>query len=179
MHNPLKAALIKAHPEAYTTIQNMARFYSYDMSRSCGFVKDWDWAFPENGLYEGCEVKSYFEGEDRYAFLVKVGEELAGFVLIHKNGTNPDTEWNMGEFFIVAKFQGKGIGKQAAHLVWQQFPGSWEVTVIPENTPALAFWRKTVNDFTSGEYSEEMKAVYPGRQQPNRYILSFKMPVIK
>lgn len=105
-------------------------------------------------MYEGCDVKPYFEEKDHYAFLVKVGDELAGFVLIHKGGTNPNSDWSMGEFFIVAKFQGKGIGKQAAHLAWQQFPGHWEVTVIPENTPAWAFWRKSVGDFTNGKYIE-------------------------
>lgn len=176
MNKPLKADLIKAPTDAYPLVRNLARFYGYDMSRSCGFVENWDWAFPENGLYEGCEVKRYFEDKEHYPFLVKIGEELAGFVLIDKKGTKPSTDWNMGEFFIVAKFQGKGIGKQVAELAWEQFPGFWEVTVIPENTPALAFWRKIVSDFTKGEYSEEMKLIYPKAPQPDRYVLSFKAP---
>lgn len=174
MNKQLKAELIKAPADAYPIVKNMARFYGYDMSRSCGFVEDWDWAFPENGLYEGCDVKRYFEDKDRYAFLVKVDNELAGFVLIHKNGINPSTDWNMGEFFIVAKFQGKSIGKQAAHLAWQQLPGLWEISVIPENTPALAFWRKSISEYTNGQYNEEIKSVYPNTHQPDRYVLSFK-----
>ena len=174
MKKQFKTQLVKASVDAYPIIQNMARFYSYDMSRSCGFIDDWDWAFPENGLYEGCDVKRYFEDKNRYAFLIKVDDELAGFALIHKNGTHPKTDWNMGEFFIVAKFQGKGIGKQAAYLVWQQFLGNWEVTVIPENLPALYFWRKCVSDFTKKQYCEEIKPVYQNTHQPNRYVLSFK-----
>lgn len=176
VNKPFKVQLIKASADAYPIVQNLARFYCYDISRTCGFIEDWDWVFPENGLYEGLDVKSYFEDKDRAAFLVKIADELAGFVLIHKKGINPNTEWNMGQFFIVAKFQGKGVGKQAAHLAWQQFPGLWEVTVIPENTPALAFWRKTINDFTNGHYSEEIKSVSPNTHQPNRHILSFKAP---
>lgn len=78
-----------------------------------------------------------------------------------------------GEFFIVAKFQGKGIGQQAAHYIWQQFPGLWEVAVIPENIPALRFWRKAVSNFTSKQYDEVLKKVYPDTHQPNRYVLSF------
>jgi len=38
-------------------------------------------------------------------------------------------------------------------LKWQQLSGLWEITVIPENTTALAFWRKSVSDFTNGQYS--------------------------
>ena len=169
-----KVHLIKATIEAYPIIQNMARFYGYDMSRSCGYINDWDWSFPENGLYEGCNVKPYFEDQDRYAFIIKVDNELAGFALINKCATKPDTDWNMGEFFIVAKFQGKGIGEQAAHQVWQQFPGIWEIAVIPENTPALNFWRKCVSSFTLGTYVVVFQSIYPEKHQPNRYILTFE-----
>jgi len=65
MEKQLKAQLIKASAHAYPIVQNMARFYGYDMSRACGFVEDWDWSFPKNGLYEGCDVKRYFEDKDR------------------------------------------------------------------------------------------------------------------
>jgi len=173
MSKKIQANLVKASLEDLPILKNLARFYCYDMSRHCGLIEDWDWAFPENGMYEGCDIESYLKDNDRYAFLIKVKNELAGFVLIHKNGTKPDTEWNMGEFFIVAKFQSKGIGKQVASKIFQQFPGKWEVTVIPENTPALAFWRSAVNEFTGSKYLEETKNVYPGRSQPNRYVLNF------
>ena len=125
-------------------------------------------------MYESCDVKRYFEDKDRYAFLIKVGNELAGFSLIHKNGISPTTYWNMGEFYIIAKYQNQGVGKKAAHQIWRQFPGHWEVTVIPENTPALAFWRRSISNFTDKQYTEEIKNVYPNTHQPNRYVLSFK-----
>ena len=65
----------------------------------------------------------------------------------------------MGEFFILAKFQGIGIGSRAALEIWQTHPGLWEVSIIPENKPALAFWRKTISTFTAGFYTEELKAI--------------------
>ncbi len=34
----------------YSTIQNLGRFYVYDMSRYCGHLEGWE--CPENGLYE-------------------------------------------------------------------------------------------------------------------------------
>lgn len=43
--------IIKAGTEDYPVIQNMARFYVYDLSRLCGFTSK-DWACPANGLYE-------------------------------------------------------------------------------------------------------------------------------
>jgi len=168
----LKPQLIKATIAEYPIIQNMCRFYAYDMSRSCGFISE-NWTFPENGLYESFDCKSYFEAEDRYAFLVKVDTELAGFVLIDKVGTAVDTDWNVGEFFIIAKFQGHGVGQIIAEEVWRLFPGAWEVSVIPENKPALGFWRKVIEKFTNGQYVEEIKQIFYDEYQKKRYILSF------
>lgn len=164
--------LIKASLKDYPIIQNMARFYVYDLSRSCGFVSD-DWSCPADGLYECNDLKSYFDDPTRIAYLIKIGEELAGFVLLNKVGTEPSIDWNMGEFFILAKFQTRGFGKLIAYEIWKLHPGQWEVSVIPENIPALSFWRKTIATFTETHYNEEIKTVDYDTQQKNRYIFSF------
>jgi predicted acetyltransferase len=78
--------IIKATIDDYPTVQNMARFYVYDMSRSCGFISE-DWACPSDGLYESYDFKLYFDNPKRQAFLIKVHNELAGFVLLNKVGT--------------------------------------------------------------------------------------------
>jgi predicted acetyltransferase len=158
----------------YQTIQNMARFYAYDMSRECGFISD-EWAFPKNGLYESHDFKKYFIDKTRSAFFVKMGDELAGFVLLNKAGEYQDTEWNMGEFFIIAKYQNKGIGKEVAGLIWKMHPGRWEVSVIPENKKSLNFWRKIIIEYTNSKYKEEVKDVTYDKDQPKRFILSFNV----
>lgn len=150
----------------------MARFYVYDMSRSCGFICD-EWACPPDGLYESYDFKVYFDNPKRQAFLIKVEDELAGFILLNKVGTQAHTDWNMGEFFVLAKFQGIGVGSLVVQELWKTHPGFWEVSIIPENTPALAFWRKVASTFTSGNYTEELKTIDFDTHQPKRYILSF------
>ena len=128
----MTAKLIPATLEDYPTIQNMARFYVYEMSRECG-LNSIDWACPADGLYESFDFKYYFTDAERRAYLVKVNKELAGFVLIYQTGKQSNIQWPMGEFFILARFQRRGIGRLAAQQVWEHHPGSWEVTVIPEN----------------------------------------------
>lgn len=164
--------LIKATITDYPTIQNMARFYVYDMSRYCGFISK-AWALPQDGLYESHDFRKYFEEPSRTAFLVKVEDELAGFVLLNKMGARPDTEWNMGEFFIIAKFQGKGIGREVANQIWKTYLGNWEVSVIPENKRALNFWRKAITRFTNSYYQESVIEIDYDKSQPKRYLLSF------
>lgn len=58
--------LTKATLLDYPTIQNMARFYVYEMSRECG-LNDKDWAMPLDGLYESFDFKKYFTETHREA----------------------------------------------------------------------------------------------------------------
>ena len=168
--------LVKATIEDYPTIQNMARFYVYDMSRYCGLKPSrHDWSCPDDGLYSCMDFKHYFEDADRFAFLIKVGEEKAGFALINKKGSTPDVDWNVGEFFILAKFQGTGIGKQAAEQLFDMFPGVWETAVMLENTGAYPFWSKMVARYTRGSFTEEQNLV-PDPEPHEMIIFRFEAP---
>jgi predicted acetyltransferase len=50
----------------------------------------------------------------------------------------------LAEFFILRKYRRLGIGSQAAKLVFERFPGRWEMAVMKNNRPALSFWRCTI-----------------------------------
>ena len=170
----IKPQLIPASLDDYPTVQNMARFYVYEMSRECG-LNSTDWACPTDGLYDSFDFKHYFVDPDRRAYLVKVDQELAGFVLLYQTDEQPNIQWHIGEFFILARFQNRGVGRMVAQQVWQQHPGSWEVTVIPENQRALQFWRKAVASVMQYNFIEELK-LKTGRvdpDQPNRIFLTF------
>ena len=167
-----KINIIPATIADYPIIQNMARFYVYELSRSCGSISD-EWAIPEDGLYESFDFKNYFEDSSRKAFLVKVDNKLAGFILLNKHTMSPETDYNMGEFFILAKFQGIGVGSKAAQEIWNIHPGQWEVSVIPENKHALSFWRKTITNYVNGNYLEEIISIDYDKYQPKRHILKF------
>lgn len=160
--NTNSPTLIPATLEDYPIIQNMARFYVYDMSRFCGVLQGWE--CPEDGLFECFDLKKYFIEEDRHPFLVRVGEELAGFVMINTYGTSEDVDWNVAEFFILAKFQGKGVGQKLAFKVFDQFKGIWECSAIPQNTGAIDFWQKTIAAYANQtaskvHFSKETKTV--------------------
>lgn len=152
----IEPTLTKATINDYLVIQNMARFYAYDLSRYCGQAYE-GWEFPLDGLYECVDLKQYFENPKNRAFLVKIGDELAGFVLINQLEIMPEVDWNMGEFFIVAKFQRSGIGKKVAKQIFDQFPGEWSVGAIPQNTHALQFWRKVIAEYTNNHFQEIAK----------------------
>lgn len=164
--------IIEASMNDYPIIQNMARFYVYDLSRECGFISK-DWAIADNGLYESFDLKCYIEEAERKAYLIKISDELAGFVMLNKITMYPETQWNMGEYFVVAKFQRKGFGNLIIQRVLQMHPGQWEVSIIPENKSALNFWRRAILNQVGKKFKEAIETVDYDSDQPQRVILSF------
>jgi predicted acetyltransferase len=169
-----EVSLIPATLHDYPAIQNMARFYVYDLSRECGDISD-EWNILLDGLYESFDFKEYIESPQKEAYLIKANNILAGFVLLNKETLSPDTQWNMGEFFVLAKFQGKGIGRLVATTVFKEHPGSWEVSVIPENKSAAQFWRRIISDVTESSFQESMETVIYDPYQPKRIVFSFRV----
>ncbi len=63
----VKANLIPTTLSDYPVVQNMARFYVYEMSRDCGLDSS-DWACPADGLYECFDYEQYFTDKSRLAY---------------------------------------------------------------------------------------------------------------
>ena len=66
-------------------------------------------------------------------------------------------DWNMGEFFILRKFQGKGVATYVAYKIFKENPGKWSVAVMPENIKANNFWRKIISTVVMENYTEVFK----------------------
>ena len=140
--------LKKASIEEKPIIQNLARFYVYDLSeyqkRKC----------PENGLFEDEDYIRYWEEDGFTPYLIKFENELAGFALVDRGGSSEKVDHQMGEFFILRKFRGEGIAAQAAQTIFKRFPGNWEVMALSNNLPAIRFWDKCISDSTNGLYAK-------------------------
>jgi predicted acetyltransferase len=167
----MKIELIEAKLDMIPVVQNMARFYAYDMSKYCGQYSPYSWEFPENGLYEAEDFSYYWE-PNHYPFVIRIENELGGFALISKKGSSIDTDWNMGEFFIVGRFQNKGIGCLVAKQLFDRFPGKWEVSQMLDNIPAIQFWKKVICDYTQGHFSEGRKTILEPEPHEN-IVLKF------
>ena len=50
--------------------------------------------------------------------------------------------------------KGLGVGRQSVHKLFKKFQGSWRLRQIPENIPAVKFWRKVIGEFTHGNFNE-------------------------
>lgn len=148
--------LIPATLKEYPVIQNMARFYVYDMSE---FMGKEGWEIPEDGLYECIDFKKYWEDKNNFPFIVKYKNEIAGFVIIDKKGSSAEIDFNVAQFFILRKFKNKDMGKYVAQECFKKFPGIWEVMVMPGNEGAYRFWRATIKNYTNNNYIEYTREI--------------------
>ncbi|NKB67611.1 MAG: GNAT family N-acetyltransferase [Candidatus Latescibacteria bacterium] len=146
--------LLKAQEKDRPIINNLAMFYSYDISE----YADSTWyQCRENGLFEGgCD--RYFEQRQTSIFTVRANGELAGFALVSQLD-EPGVDFTVSEFFILRRFRKRNIGTYVARTLFDTYNGRWDVMVYPLNTTAVAFWRKTVSAYTGGTSSCALEPV--------------------
>ncbi len=149
-----KLKLIPASIDDYPVMQNLASYYAYDMSEYMG------WAQEKDGTHSvGMDYIKYFNDENIFPFIIKYQDELAGFVIIDKNVSDPSNDFNIAQFFILRKFKGKGLGRSVAGQCFDKFRGKWEVFVMPKNDGAYQFWRKAIKSYTHGKFKEYTRNV--------------------
>jgi predicted acetyltransferase len=136
--------LTKAVREDARVIDNLLQLYTHDFSEfwagtSRGEVNP-------DGRFEAYPLDDYWSRPAWSALLIWRNQALAGFSLINdKTHSGETADRNMGEFFILRKHRGQGVGRLAAELIFSSQKGSWEVAVARKNAQAYKFWRKTIH----------------------------------
>lgn len=145
LHMELSKATLAEKP----IIHNLSQLYLYEFSKYMPTIK----LDGQSGLYDGLpDLDDYWDQPNREPFILRVDGELAGFVLVI-TGTRDEPN-QIGEFFVMDKFGGKGIGKCVAKRIFDMFSGNWLIHEMWNNYKAQAFWRSVVNSYTNGKYEE-------------------------
>ena len=163
---PVEPRLHPATPADLPVMQNLGRFYVYDMARYCGDLPDWE--CPDDGLWECIVFAPYFGAAGTHPFMLRAAGVPAGFVVVRR--LEEEGCWNMEQFYVGAPHQRRGHGARLFRQVLEQFPGAWRIEIIPENTRALAFWRQV----TAGAAPLVREAVETPAQGAPRIVLRFE-----
>ncbi len=148
------------------TIQNLMQFYFYDFSE---FI---DLQVSDNGMFgQYAYLDNYWQESRRFPYLIEKEGKLAGFVLVSEIHEANDQYWSISEFFIMKKFRLGGLGKLAAHQIFEKHIGNWQVSQIKPNKPAQTFWRKVIGEYSGEHYKE--------RNEDERVIQSFCNKIMK
>lgn len=142
--------LEKAAIDQKSILRNLLELYNYDFTE---FDPD---DVDEHGLYGYKYLDHYWTEENRYPFLIKVNNNLAGFVLVRRIGTNSSDNniYSIAEFFVMKKYRKAGVGKRVANMVFNTFQGEWKVSQIENNIPAQRFWRNVISEYTRDQFEE-------------------------
>jgi predicted acetyltransferase len=160
-------ALEVATADRALLLSNLLELYVHDMSEIFPLEVGADGRFGYGRL-----PLYWSEPEKRFAFLIRSGSRLAGFVLATRGSpaTDDPDHLDVAEFFVLRGFRRTGVGRQAAFLLWDRLPGQWVVRVSEANRAGLPFWHAIVQEYTGGAFSESK---HPGGPHGTR-VFSFR-----
>ena len=161
--------LVEATRADIALVNDLARFYLYDIARQIG--PDDEWVASSAWLRERKDFSHVWEAGN-HPFLIEVGGALAGFCLIDRYALVPEVDWNMSQFFVLGPWAGRGVGSKAALAAFDRFAGRWQVTQVPENAAAILFWRRVIGIWTRGAFEERLVRE-PERDNALRNVMTF------
>ena len=132
------------------TLRNLLQLYMYDFSEFMG------WDVGADGRFDDRGVAPLRNDPLRHPFLIRVGGQLAGLVIVDQQSRLWPAEpaSDVAEFFILRRYRRLGVGARAATQVFDRFRGRWEVRQTASNTAATAFWRKVIGAYCGGSFRE-------------------------
>jgi predicted acetyltransferase len=138
------AAEVAIDPVAFAdkdVLRHLLELYLHDFSEFDG--RD----LGPHGTYGYRYLNHYWTEPDRFPFFIRSGGQLAGFALIRFIDGSAD----MAEFFVMRKYRRQGVGTEAARMLFDRFPGRWDIRELSTNTPAQKFWRTVIGAYASYE----------------------------
>jgi predicted acetyltransferase len=147
---PLEIQVLPVPAVEQPTLRQLIDLYVYDFSDLLGLDVG------EDGRFTFSDLAPYWVDPWRHPFFVRAGGKLAGFALVQDRSrlTGAMGIHDMAEFFILRRYRRQGLGERAARIIFDGFPGPWEVRERPTNAAALAFWRRVIDRYTHGRFRE-------------------------
>ena len=139
--------LRKATDTDFPLVRNLVPYYIYEMSGEMG------WNPNAEGRYDGCDdLSDYWQKPDYCPYIITADGSIAGFALVRPYPAEPGRT-EIGEFFVLRKYQQRGVGAASAAWLFDAHPGLWLVRVLDANTRACRFWEKVIADYTQGRFT--------------------------
>jgi aminoglycoside 6'-N-acetyltransferase I len=87
-----------------------------------------------------------------HPFLIRTNGKPAGFAMVAcPPYANKAVDYQLTEFFILNRYRQLGVGRIAAGILFDRFPGTWELGWAPLNTPAAEFWETILTEYVGRE----------------------------
>jgi predicted acetyltransferase len=141
-----------ASSEHRAWIASVYPFYRHDLSEFDDSVR-----LDDEGRWHPDLLAVWLAREYVDAYVFVVDGARAGFAIVARAPCPVVTsyiQFRMAEFFVLRAYRRRGIGRRAAFVLFDRYPGRWELCEAAGNDGALAFWRAAIAEFT-GTPAEE------------------------
>jgi len=129
-------------------LTNVYPFYLHDLSE----FDEHYYRLNDRGLWEPDHLASWLQDDTDHPLIIRQSETRVGFALVNQAPSAdvmPGFRFRLAEFFILNRYRRTGIGLRAAQALFDRFRGRWQLSVLPRNAPAIAFWRRVLGDRAS------------------------------
>ena len=144
-------------------IRHLYPLYLHDLSAFTDlYTVDEEGRFFPDYLSDWLETRS----APVHPLVIRADGRPAGFALVAEAPyphMTPGRDYRMSEMFILKAHRRRGVGRAAALACFQRFRGVWEVSQLPANEGAIAFWRSVIGEHTGGRFREETIDGGPGQ----------------
>ena len=152
-------------PVSIRDAQNSAQDRSWIQSRYPEYLEDLSQLSMNTGVFpvagdhgeRRAELMArWFADDSSHPLILLKDSKRVGFALVSRplRHQRDQVDFRMAEFFVAVEARRRGVGRDAASLIFNRFAGTWEVVEFMYNKPAVAFWRSILGDYTGGHYRE-------------------------
>lgn len=135
-------------------LRNLYSLYLHDLSKFTSMIDN-----GADGLFEYEGLDKFWEVDGLSPYFIKLDDSIIGFILLlERPFLKKENDFGVNDIFILNKYKGKGMGRQAIEKVFQEKKGKYFVIELIENRPAVSFWKKLYNELNI-QYEERQDII--------------------
>ena len=126
-------------------LTNVYPLYLHDLSE----FDEHYYTLNDRGLWEPDHLPSWLGDDTDHPLIIRQSKARVGFALVNEAPSAdvmPGIGFRLAEFFILNRYGRTRLGLRAAQALFERFPGRWQLSILPRNAPAIAFWCRVVGD---------------------------------
>lgn len=129
-------------PEKKLILRNLYSLYLHDLSAFAVSLM-----VSDDGSFEFDSFDVIWEKEGLSPYLIKADGNLAGFILLLETPLTKRVDKVINDFFILNPYRGKGVARAAVSQIFEEHKGSYYISQLTRNEPAVRFWKKIYQQF--------------------------------